>query len=74
MSGEREPRYTCGLCGYHVVVRQDGRGFPPDIAKRRLRKNCAERDCQCSPRYTAGIGDFSGVASVVVSSTDTPTP
>ena len=31
-----EPTYTCGECGRVVVVRRDGRGFPPDIAKRRL--------------------------------------
>jgi hypothetical protein len=33
----------------------DGRGFPPDIAKRKLRKLCASNGCSCDPVYRAGI-------------------
>jgi hypothetical protein len=50
-----EPTQTCVLCGNVEVVRPDGRGFPPDIAKRKLRKRCAEKDCPCLPMYLAGI-------------------
>ena len=35
-----QPTQTCLLCGRQVVVTPDGRGFPPDIAKRKLRKAC----------------------------------
>jgi hypothetical protein len=51
------PTYTCNDCGRVVVVRMDGRGFPPDIAKRKLKKMCKDDGCPCSdPKYLAGIG------------------
>jgi hypothetical protein len=52
MSG---PTQTCQACGRVEPVRQDGRGFPPDIAKRRLRKRCKEAGCACDPQYRAGV-------------------
>ncbi len=51
----REPRQTCQRCGLVEVVRPDGRGFPPDIAKRSLAKRCAESGCPSEPQYTAGV-------------------
>jgi hypothetical protein len=59
-----EPTQTCQLCGRVEVVRPDGRGFPPDIAKRRLRKQCKAAGCPCEPTYLAGIG--SGVRRLLV--------
>lgn len=50
-----EPTQTCELCGRVEVVRPDGRGFPPDIAKRKLRKACNANDCPSAPRYLAGV-------------------
>lgn len=50
-----EPTVTCGLCGRVQAVRPDGRGFPPDIARRRLRKLCEAAGCGCDPQYLAGI-------------------
>lgn len=49
------PTQTCRLCGRVEVVRQDGRGFPPDIAKRRLKKACSEAGCPSEPQYLAGF-------------------
>lgn len=49
------PRQTCHRCGQSVVVTPDGRGFPPDIAKRKLIRLCKANGCACDPRYTAGI-------------------
>ena len=50
-----QPTQTCQLCGAVEVVRMDGRGFPPDIAKRRLQKACKARGCPCEPKYRAGV-------------------
>ena len=50
-----EPTVTCVLCGRSRVVQPDGRGFPPDIAKRALRKVCKANGCQSDPRYRAGV-------------------
>jgi hypothetical protein len=50
-----EPTQTCALCGNVEIVRPDGRGFPPDIAKRRLRRRCRAGGCRCEPRYRAGL-------------------
>lgn len=33
----------------------DGRGFPPDIAKRRLAKRCKEAGHTCKAQYLAGF-------------------
>ena len=49
------PTQTCTLCGRVEVVRMDGRGFPPDIAKRRLRKACKAAGCPSEPQYRAGV-------------------
>lgn len=50
-----EPTQTCQECGRVEVVRPDGRGFPPDIAKRRLKKRCVAAGCPSDPRYLAGM-------------------
>lgn len=50
-----EPTQTCELCGNVEVVVPDGRGFPPDIAKRKLAKRCALAGCPSKPRYLAGM-------------------
>jgi hypothetical protein len=46
---------TCSLCGRTEQVTPDGRGFPPDIAKRRLIKRCKANGCPSSPTYMATI-------------------
>ena len=51
-----EPRYRCARCGRTQTVHPDGRGFPPDIAKRRLVKRCKAEGCPSEPEYTAGVG------------------
>lgn len=50
-----EPTQTCLICGDVEVVRPDGRGFPPDIAKRRLAKRCSQRGHKSDPAYLAGL-------------------
>ena len=50
-----QPNYRCETCGDVEIVRPDGRGFPPDIAKRKLVKRCRKKGCACRPVYTAGI-------------------
>lgn len=50
-----QPTQTCKLCGLVEVVKMDGRGFPPGIAERRLKKRCAENGCPSKPSYLAGI-------------------
>jgi hypothetical protein len=35
-----EPTVTCSICGKWEDVRPDGRGYSPDIARRRLSKRC----------------------------------
>lgn len=50
-----EPVQTCQLCGRVETVTPDGRGFPPDIAKRRLRKRCNANACPSKPTYRAGV-------------------
>lgn len=54
--GVTEPTQTCDTCGRVEIVRRDGRGFPPDIAKRRLRAKCEADGCPCkSTTYRAGF-------------------
>ena len=48
------PVQTCQVCGDREWVMPDGRGFPPDIAKRRLAKRCKAAGHNCDPLYTAG--------------------
>lgn len=50
-----QPTQTCNKCGDIEIVRPDGRGFPPDIAKRRLVKRCRAKGCDGEPTYRAGI-------------------
>ncbi len=49
------PTQTCRLCGRHVVVRDTGRGFPPDNAKRKLQRLCEAAGCSSEPKYRAGV-------------------
>lgn len=49
------PVQTCQVCGDFERVVPDGRGFPPDIAKRRLAKRCKAAGHKCEPFYTAGL-------------------
>ena len=51
-----EPTQTCELCGLVEIVTPDGRGFPPDIAKRQLKRRCNANGCKSQPTYLAGIG------------------
>ena len=50
-----EPTQTCTTCGRVVIVQPDGRGFPPDIAKRKLAKLCKADGHVSTPQYTAGF-------------------
>lgn len=50
-----EPIQRCQTCGDYEIVRQDGRGFPPDIAKRRLAKRCKAAGHECDAKYTPGF-------------------
>jgi hypothetical protein len=38
-----------------MVVERDGRGFPPDITKRKLIKACAAAGHVATPVYRAGF-------------------
>jgi hypothetical protein len=49
------PHFRCGVCGTIEIVRPDGRGFPPDIARRRIEKRCKASGHECVPIYRAGI-------------------
>lgn len=50
-----EPTYYCKVCGRSLVVRPDGRGFPPGIAKRKLVKLCKATGHEADPQYVAGV-------------------
>lgn len=50
-----EPIQTCQLCGRVEAVMPVGRSFPPDAAKRRLKKRCEAAGCNSQPQYTAGV-------------------
>jgi hypothetical protein len=50
------PTQTCTECGRVETVTPDGRGFPPDIAKRKLKKRCNAAGCSSKPRYMCGLG------------------
>lgn len=52
-----QPTQTCLRCGRQQIVTPDGRGFPPGIAERKLRKACAAAGCVCQPKYRAGYSD-----------------
>lgn len=49
------PTVTCDECGDVLEVKPDGRGFPPDIAKRKLTRQCRAKGCDGTPQYLAGI-------------------
>lgn len=49
------PVQTCQVCGDREWVTRDGRGFPPDAAKRRLAKRCKAKGHVSDPVYTAGV-------------------
>lgn len=49
------PIYSCLTCGRRVAVVPDGRGFPPDIAKRKLIRACRVDGHKAEPQYLAGF-------------------
>jgi len=52
------PIVFCTVCRHVMAVVQDGRGFPPDIAKRKLAKVCKNvRDHEAVIEYRAGIDE-----------------
>ena len=52
------PIVYCTVCGTVMGVKQDGRGFPPDIAKRKLAKACENiREHEAVIEYRAGLSD-----------------
>ena len=51
----RGPQVTCDRCGDVLPVVPDGRGFPPDIAKRKLIRKCRAKGCLGIPIYAAGL-------------------
>jgi hypothetical protein len=54
-----EPIQTCRVCLDVEVVRPDGRGFPPNIAKNKLAKRCKAKGHVCDPHYLAGYREGS---------------
>lgn len=50
-----DPSYSCRLCRRVEWVDRFARGFPPDAAKRRLKKACKADGCACEPVYWAGV-------------------
>ena len=51
-----DPFYHCGICRRVVPVDYYARGFPPDAAKRKLKRQCNAAGCDCDPKYMAGVG------------------
>lgn len=56
---ESTPRQTCQVCGAVEQVKPDSRGFPPDIAKRRLERRCKTAGHTAVAQYRAGFIGFS---------------
>ena len=50
-----EPMVICDTCRDFIIVKPDGRGFPPDIYKRKLIKKCRAKGCNGNPEYRAGV-------------------
>ena len=50
-----EPAYTCKLCGRRQVVSPYVRGYPPDVARRKLVVWCKAHGCESEPEYLAGM-------------------
>lgn len=48
------PQQKCTVCGRIEVVTPDGRGYPPDIAARKLAKLCKADGHKATIEYTAG--------------------
>lgn len=59
------PVQTCQVCGDREWVVPDGRGFPPDIAKRKLAKRCKAAGHNCDPLYTAGLTAYTAFLALV---------
>lgn len=53
-----EPTMTCLVCGRVIIVKPQGRGFPPETARRKLVKACTAAGCDCQPQYRAAHGFF----------------
>lgn len=51
------PRQTCKLCGNTWEISVHMGGFPPDTARRYLRRLCQAQGCPCDPEYTIGIAE-----------------
>lgn len=49
------PSWTCEVCGLSIDILPDGRGHPPDIARRKLIKLCKAKGHTCQPSYLAGV-------------------
>ncbi len=50
-----QPTQTCLECGRVLVVRPEGRGFPPDITRRKLERLCRADGHTARPQYRAGV-------------------
>jgi hypothetical protein len=55
MKPNPDPTVTCDKCGRQLVVQPTGRGFPPDVARNKLRKACRANGCSGEPQYRAGM-------------------
>jgi hypothetical protein len=49
------PTQTCLACLRCIEVVPDGRGFPPDVAKRKLQRICRANGHEAKPQYQAGV-------------------
>ena len=56
------PVYKCLVCGRTQNVVPGGRGFPPDIAKRKLIKGCTLDGHKSEPQYLAGFSVATGLS------------
>lgn len=50
-----QPTQTCQACGAVENVNWFDRGFPPDVAKRRLAKRCTAAGHTSEPQYLVGF-------------------
>lgn len=51
-----EPTVHCLICQKQLAVKQDGRTrYPVPLAKRRLRRLCAQDGCPSEPKYRPGF-------------------
>lgn len=49
------PVVYCRDCNAVRKVDPYVRGFPPDVAKAKLRRSCREHGCKGEPEYIAGV-------------------